>query len=249
MCKQRSDPPVKSRVVKASALSSDRRYQNPVRLSSPDRIVEAIVEGIRAGRFVPGQRLVEGDLTHNLNVSRGPVREALKRLSAEGIVTLTLHRGAYIRAMHREESKKLLDVLEVLTGLAARLATHEIQVEGNKQRLHEAYDHLKQIHEGGGVVSYLVERRHFYDTVIEIGGNEQIAKVLPTMQIHILRMQFRSYWTAKENEDQFNDYSLITSAILEGDAKKAERQMKLHIRRIRQGIERLPDAAFPVPTT
>jgi len=240
---------VKSRAVKAAAPSFGRRSENPVRLSSPDRIVEAIAEGIRAGRFVPGQRLIEGDLTHNLNVSRGPVREALKRLSAEGIVTLTLHRGAYIRAMHREESKKLLDVLEVLTGLAANLAAHEIQVEGNKQRMLEAYDHLKQIHEGGGVVSYLVERRHFYDTVIEIGGNDQIARVLPTMQIHIMRMQFRSYWTAKEDEDQFNDYSLISSAILEGDARKAERQMKLHIRRIRRGIDRLPDAAFPVPTT
>lgn len=196
---------------------------------------------------MPGQRLVEGDLTHNLSVSRGPVREALKRLAAEGIVVLTLHRGAYIRALERGEAVKILVVLEVLTGLAAHLAAKQIRNEGNRQLMRDALDHLKRIHDGGGVVSYLDERRHFYDTVIEVGGNEQIARVLPTMQIHLLRMQFRSYWSAEENESRFNDYSLITAAILEGNPKKAERQMRLHIRRVREGVQRLPDAAFPVP--
>jgi hypothetical protein len=47
--------------------------------SSPDVVVDAILSGIRSGRLVPGQRLVEADLTHSLNISRGPVREALKR--------------------------------------------------------------------------------------------------------------------------------------------------------------------------
>ena len=156
-------------------------------LSSPDRVVETITTGLRAGRFVPGQRLIESDLTQTLNVSRGPVREALKRLAAEGIVTLTRHRGAYIRALQREEAKKLLLVLEVLTGLAASLAAQEINAPGNRQRMRDALEHLKKVHDSGGVVSYLDERRHFYDTVIEIGGNEQIARILPTMQIHLLR--------------------------------------------------------------
>jgi len=239
---------LQSRSAELSTGKPRKRTANSSRVSSPDRVVEAITDGIRAGRFVPGQRLIEADLTHNLKVSRGPVREALKRLSAEGIVTLTLHRGAYIRALQREESKKILMVLEVLTGLAAQLAAAEIEKDGNKRRMREAYEHLKQIHESGGVVSYLDERRNFYDTVIEIGGNEQVARILPTMQIHLLRMQFRSFWSAEENESRFNDYSLITSAILDGDPKRAEKQMRAHIRRVRLGIDQLPDKAFPVPS-
>ena len=238
---------MQSRSAELSTGKPRKRAANAGRVSSPDRVVEAITDGIRAGRFVPGQRLIEADLTHNLKVSRGPVREALKRLSAEGIVTLTLHRGAYIRALQREESKKILMVLEVLTGLAAQLAASEIENDGNKRRMREAYEHLKQIHESGGVVSYLDERRNFYDTVIEIGGNEQVARILPTMQIHLLRMQFRSYWSPEENAGRFHDYLLITQAIIEGDAKKAEKQMRMHIRRVRQGIDSLPDKAFPVP--
>src|ERR1700722_14934445 len=153
---------LQSRSAELSTGKPRKRAANAGRVSSPDRVVEAITDGIRAGRFVPGQRLLEADLTHDLRVSRGPVREALTRLSAEGIVTLTLHRGAYIRALQREEAKKILLVLEVLTGLAANLAASRINEEGNKHRMKEAYDHLEQIHSTGGIVSYLDERRHFY---------------------------------------------------------------------------------------
>jgi DNA-binding GntR family transcriptional regulator len=68
------------------------------------------------------------------------------------------------------------------------------------------------------------------------------------MQIHLLRMQFRSYWTPEENESRFNDYQLITAAVLEGDPRRAEREMRSHIRRVRHGISHLPPEAFPVPS-
>src|ERR1700739_4452377 len=117
--------------IGSSAASSSVPRRSTHGPSSPDQVVTAIKRGVLLGRFVPGQRLIEGDLTHNLRVSRGPVREALKRLSAEGIVSLTLHRGAYIRALHREEAKQILMVLEALTGLAANLAASRIEEHGN----------------------------------------------------------------------------------------------------------------------
>ncbi len=61
-------------------------------ISSPDKVVDAIYRGILMGRFVPGQKLIEADLGLSFGVSRGPIREALKRLSAEGVVESTRHR-------------------------------------------------------------------------------------------------------------------------------------------------------------
>ena len=55
------------------------------RMSSPDSVAATLLDGIKSGRYVPGQRLIEADLTAELDVSRGPVREALKRLAAEGV--------------------------------------------------------------------------------------------------------------------------------------------------------------------
>ena len=77
------------------------------KMTSPDRVVDAIIREhpCRATSF-PGQRLIEADLTRDYRVSRGPVREALKRLAAEGVLTLTRHRGAYVRAMSRGRSAR-----------------------------------------------------------------------------------------------------------------------------------------------
>src|SRR5258708_12879286 len=61
-------------------------------LSSPDAVVDAIVSGIRLGRFVPGQKLVEADLPHTFGVIPPPLRHALHRLPPAPIFSLTRHR-------------------------------------------------------------------------------------------------------------------------------------------------------------
>ena len=96
------------------------------RQSSSDRVAKAITNNIMTGRWFPGQRLIEGDLARDLNVSRGTVREALKRLAAERVIALTPHRGAYIRVLTRQEGIDLLQVLTMLYGLATTLAAAAI---------------------------------------------------------------------------------------------------------------------------
>jgi DNA-binding GntR family transcriptional regulator len=86
------------------------------------RVVRSMLEGLYQGRYVPGQRLTEGDLMRTFAVSRGSVREALNRLEAEGVVTLTRNKGAYIRALTRSDADDALAIVEVVIGLAARLA-------------------------------------------------------------------------------------------------------------------------------
>ena len=68
-----------------------------IKQSSADRICDQIIEDILYGRLVPGQRLVEADLTTSFGVSRGPIREAFRRLDALGIVEGSTHRGVEIK--------------------------------------------------------------------------------------------------------------------------------------------------------
>ena len=70
-------------------------------VSAVDQVMEAVKDGIRQARYVPGQRLVEPDMMRDFAVSRGTVREALRRLAAEGFVQIELYRGASIRKMSR----------------------------------------------------------------------------------------------------------------------------------------------------
>jgi DNA-binding GntR family transcriptional regulator len=208
-------------------------------------VVDAILYGIRSGRYVPGQKLIEADLTHDLGVSRGPVREALKRLSAEGVITLTRHRGAYIRALTRAEADETLVVLEVLCGLMARLAAEAVKTRSNNaERLREATGWLGAYRHGESVPDEIAKRRHFYDTLAVIGGNRQLNRIMPIMQIHVLRLQIQPFLDAAARRAQMQGYAETTRAVLAGDAARAERAMRKHIRRARARYVDLPDEAF-----
>jgi DNA-binding GntR family transcriptional regulator len=216
-----------------------------VKMTAPDRVVDAIIRSIRAGSYVPGQRLIEADLTREYQVSRGPVREALKRLAAEGVLTRTQNRGTYVRALSRVEVRDSLIVLEALVGLMASLAAKQIKEDDNAARMRDAYKRLFAFKNDGGAAAFLDERRSFYDTIVQVGGNQELMRILPLMQIHLLRMQFQSYITPRDREQQFKEYQAIAEMILSGDAKRAERTAALHIRRTRLSLMKLPDEAFP----
>jgi DNA-binding GntR family transcriptional regulator len=230
---------------RAAREAKARKHRGGVKMTAPDRVVDAIIRSIRAGSYVPGQRLIEADLTRNYQVSRGPVREALKRLAAEGVLTRTQNRGTYVRALSRVEVRDSLIVLETLVGLMASLAAKQIKEDSNASRMRDAYKRLLAFKDDGGTAAFLDERRSFYDTIVEIGGNHELKRILPLMQIHLLRMQFQSYITPRDREQQFKEYQAIAESILFANAKRAEKTAALHIRRTRLSLIKLPDEAFP----
>jgi DNA-binding GntR family transcriptional regulator len=229
---------------KAEAEAAER-----AQMTSPDRVVDSIIRAIRAGVYVPGQRLIEADLTRDYQVSRGPVREALKRLAAEGVLTLTRHRGAYVRTLSRKEVHDSLMVLEVLVGLMAKIAARHIAENDNTSKMKAAFQRLLAFKDDGGTAAFLDERRSFYDTILEIGGNHELQRMLPLMQIHLLRMQFQAYITPRDRGKQFAEYQTITQTILSGDGVRSEKVASLHVRRTRLSLMRLPDEAFPALRT
>jgi len=215
------------------------------KMTSPDLVVDAITRKLRAGIFVPGQRLIEADLTSELKVSRGPVREAIKRLAAEGVLALTRNRGAYVRALSRAEVRDSLVVLEALVGVMADLAARRIGEGDNSARMSESFKKLSTFKNDGGTAAFLDARRFYYDAILRIGGNLELMRMLPLMQIHLLRMQFQAYITPRDREKQFKEYTAITEAILAGNGPLARRVAGSHIRRTRLSLMGLPDEAFP----
>lgn len=233
----------------AGTMAETRDTPSPVRKarpakSSPDVVVDAILAGIRSGRLVPGQRLVEADLTHSLNISRGPIREALKRLAAEGVVTLNQNRGAYVRSLTRSEVSDLLKVVEVVTGLVARLATERLRSGSMRDAFIMVSDELMNFERLGDSQAFIDKRRDFHHILIEASGNVELQRIMPLMQIHLLRLQFQTRLTPTDRRRQFQEYRAIRDTVLSGNALKAERVMRIHIRRTRLSIARLPLDAF-----
>jgi DNA-binding GntR family transcriptional regulator len=213
--------------------------------SLPDLAAEALRDGVRTGRYVPGQRLVEADLTQELKLSRGPIREALKQLAAEGLVELNRHRGASLRQLSRREVRDILVIQESLTALSARLAAERIDERGHRQRLRGAYAALMSAYRKSNREGTVLDARvRFYSELVAIGGNAELARFVPIPQTNLLRAQFERHLPPGERAERRKDYQVIARLILDGAAGPAATAMARHIRRSRLAIEALSDSVF-----
>lgn len=213
--------------------------------STPDRVADAISKGILVRRYTVGQRLVEADLTRELGVGRSTVREALRILASSGVVELTPHRGAVIRALTREDAASLLGVLEVLSGLAARLAATHIHRPGNAQRFEAAARRLVRARTPETLDQILDERATYYQVMFDIADSGELNRVLPAARAHLFRAQFYHSLTGADLRAMVAEYRGISEAILAGDPAKAESRMRRHIQK--SGERTLPRmATFPL---
>src|SRR5881397_812682 len=102
-----------------------RQGDRPARLENLtlwQRAYDHLREEIIAGHLQPGAELAEVALSEQLGVSRGPIREAIGRLAAEGLVTVRPRRGAIVRSLSKDEFLELYQVREALEIMAVRLA-------------------------------------------------------------------------------------------------------------------------------
>ncbi len=213
--------------------------------SATDKVSDAITRGIRAGTFVPGQHLLEPELTRRLNISRGSLREALKHLAAAGIVTLSRYRGAYIGLLDRKSVLDLLDVLEPLARLAARLAAQHCDDAEKRRRILDAADQLENADRRGSRAAYLEQRRYFYDTMVELGGNRELARTMPLPRTDLFRAQLETVQSEEQRSRHASGYSRIAKAIVDNDTAAVDRAVKRHFDGTRKTMEELPNSAFP----
>jgi DNA-binding GntR family transcriptional regulator len=199
--------------------------------STPDRVASAIVRGILMRQFKPGQRLTEAELTRSLGVGRSTVREAFRILSSSGVLELTPHRGAEIRTLTRADSQNLLEVMEVLAGLAARLAARNIAAGNNRARMEAVAQTLRAPHSARELANVLDERLDFYNAMFRIAANDEVNRALPLARGHLFRTQFHQYLTASDLRAMIGEYRRVADAILAGDERKAEQRMRKHIKR------------------
>jgi DNA-binding GntR family transcriptional regulator len=201
------------------------------------------VRGVFIGRYVPGQRLVEADLMRDFSVSRGSVREALNRLAAEGIVALNPHRGAEVRRLSRKEASDILVLLETLIGLACRLAALNITKGNNKALLRATLVSLLQAPFATSAYEFVHLRNKFYRTLLDIGDNAELARILPSVQVHLLRAQTRVV-TSKDEAEHLDDYKVISQSILKADPDASERAGRRHVRRVIGFLANVEEHAF-----
>lgn len=208
--------------------------------------LDALRAGIKDGRYTPGQRLIEVDLTRELNVSRGPVREAMHRLAGEGLVVIEPHRGVVVRLLTRKDVAGLYEVREAIEGLAARLAAKHIDEADNAKRLRAAIKQMRDVFDSGDAATYMESNERLHALIFELGGNETLIKMVQQLRLPVFRLQFSRMMrsSAEAKNDSVEDHEKVVQAILAGNPQKAERAMRRHVRHAGRMILYLPDNSF-----
>jgi DNA-binding GntR family transcriptional regulator len=228
--------------TKASTrLRVDQPRELDIAVSAVDQVMDAIKSGIRQARYVPGQRLVEPDMMRDFDVSRGTVREALRRLAAEGFVQIELYRGASIRKMSRDEFVELNEIRALLEGYAASLAAQRMSKAERKKlvELEQQWDR------GAQNLAYAQYNEQFHALIVEASRHKQLPNFVQQAQLSIFRLQFQSILqTPVATRRSRLEHRRVVKAILKGDAGAAESAMRQHIRNSAIVIMGAPDAYF-----
>lgn len=219
-------------MIGSTMARTSRKARAPT--ANPD-VLQWVRVRIRDGKLVPGQRLVEADIVEATGSSRGKVREALKRLEAEGLVTIEPFRGASVRKLGRDEVRQIYRARMALEGLAA----HDFAALGSaeaKRRLGEIQDELDANESELNHERFARLNDAWHRLIIEGSGNAYIASFLTRLTVPIYRLLFATFYTAQRIAMANADHRVITRAILDGRAEDAERAMRAHIT---QGLEAL----------
>jgi DNA-binding GntR family transcriptional regulator len=215
-----------------------------IRGGTVDRVFQHLKDGILSGRYAPGQRLIESDLTSELTVSRGPLREAFRKLSAEGLVESIPNRGAIVRRLSHKETQELFQIRGALEVLAARLASENIGMPGARERFEQAVAPIWNEAPRNIGMTYLGENRIFHQAVADISGNEQLAVLCRQMQLPLIMFQLSGMLTPETLALSNREHRAIAAAILAGDADAASARMTNHLERARRFADALPRTIF-----
>ncbi|MCL6539597.1 MAG: GntR family transcriptional regulator [Roseiflexus sp.] len=186
------------------------------------------------GHYPPGSRLVEERLASDLGVSRTPVRQALARVAAEGLVHIYPNRGAVVRRFTTADLLEIYDLRALLEGHAAYLAASRIGLE-QLAILKDAAEALEQsltrtFESRTAEVRFLVEQNAiFHDTILFAAGNERLTSIVH--MVVDIPLQFRSfYWYTPEERHISNFFHrAILKALQQGDGERARAMMREHI--------------------
>ena len=203
-------------------------------VKTPD-VAEWVRERIRIGRLVPGQRLVEADIVATTGSSRSKVREALRRLEAEGLVTIEEFRGATVKRLGLDEVRQIYRARMALEGLAAAECALRADPEF-RQRLLAIQGELNEWETAGDHDRFAKLNNAWHKLIIAGSRNEYVAQFLSRLTVPIYRLLFSTFYTSQRIASANADHRVITAAIVEGRAEDADRAMRAHIH---NGLEAL----------
>jgi len=198
------------------------------------QIVQQIKDKILEGSLKPGERIVEIKLAKELGISQTPIREAIRQLAGEGIVTIVLNRGAVIRSLSAQDVFEIYSLRSSLEGLAIRLAVQNATMNDIKH-LEAFYREMERKLDDDSIESLSEDSSYIHRYILKLSKHELLEFTFQPVSFRITwvnRILGRSYSKRQEVEE----HRELIEALQKRDPDEAERIMRAHIHRSYRGF-------------
>lgn len=202
------------------------------------RVFHTIRENILSGKYAPNEELKEKTIGEELGVSRTPVREALRQLELEGLVSIIPNKGAYVVGISQKDMQDIYEIRCRLEGLCARWAATNI----TKEQLDELEEIVfrAEFHAKKGNSEQLVELdNQFHETLYKAANSKELQRVLSDFHHYLQRVRKITLTDEKRAMESNMEHMMIVEALKEHDADKAERLATQHISSTAQNMDRV----------
>ncbi|MEH6575811.1 MAG: GntR family transcriptional regulator [Amphritea sp.] len=204
-----------------------------------DKVCEQLVTAIVKGDIPPGHKISEPELARTYGISRGPLREAIRRLEGLRLVVRIPHVGARVVSLTTQELIEIYRVREALEGMACRLAAENMSSAEISSLRDLLYLHEKNIEEIDGRSYFQKEGDlDFHYRIVQGSKNEKLLELLGGELYHLVRMYRYQFSVSKSRPQRaLKEHHRILDAIEEHDGELAELLMRRHISAARRNIE------------
>lgn len=192
-------------------------------------VVEALRELILAGELEPRSRVNETALCARFDISRTPLREAIKLLAAEGLLELLPNRGARVVAISDAEIDEILQVVAALEGAGGELACERI-TEGQLAKIEEAHRAMVEAWKAKDYARYFARNRDIHDGIMAASGNETLQSVYRNLSGRVQRSRHSAHKTDAQWARAVDDHNLMIILLRRKDRAALRQLMQEHVK-------------------
>ena len=196
-----------------------------------EEVADLIREKIFTHELAPGSWIDEKSLTTQFGISRTPLREAIKVLASEGLITMKIRRGAYVSEVDKNEIAQIFQVIALLEGNACKVVA-KMATEQQLELLDGIHLRLEKAAADRDIDRFFELNQEFHYKIQEISGNRWMRKVITDLR-QVLKLQRRNSLTKLGRlEQSLQEHRQILSAII---ARKGDTAQELMINHLQQG--------------
>ena len=199
------------------------------------KVYRILKERIVKGNITSGEKILEVNIAKQLGVSRTPVREALQKLAADGLVKINPNLGMMVVGFSLEDIQEVLQIRRVLEGLVASLAAKKINHEEIKA-LEKIIEQMRISISKNDILSYSSNNGKFHKLLLKICDNKQLIKICSNLSGRDHRFKIRALTIPGRLKYSLEEHKNILEALKKGDSKKAERLSQKHMDNVLENI-------------